>query len=104
MNSKKHSRLFGLALLPVLAAGLFLTLQTDLGSLGKDSKENPTFPGAITPGDQDIGSPSIIPSDRDTKNIEYRNIVFSRDNDKASGSAATPGVAMHGRKYSRQPI
>jgi hypothetical protein len=40
------------------------------------------------------GPLSIVPDDKDTKKIEYRNILFTRDKrDKAFGSAEASGAA-----------
>jgi hypothetical protein len=79
MNLLKNSRLFGLTL--VLAAGLFLVLQTN----------NPLPPTIVTPEDQGAGPLSIVPEDKDTTKIEYRNILFSPDTgDKEFGPAEAP--------------
>ncbi len=93
MNFSKYSRLFSLALLSVLGIGLFFTLQTDPSN---DSKENSIPPSAIFPGDRDIGTPSIIPSDRDTKKIEYRNISFTLDKDGGAFESAAAAAAPYG--------
>jgi len=72
MNLLKNSRLFGLTL--VLAAGLFFVLQSN----------NPLPPNIVTPEDKGAGPLSIVPDDKDTTKIEYRNILFSPDTgDKA---------------------
>ncbi len=65
MNLLKNSRLFGLAL--VLVAGLFFVLQSN----------NPLPPNIVAPEDQGAGPLSIVPDDKDTTKIEYRNILFS---------------------------
>jgi hypothetical protein len=94
MNVSKYFRLFGLVLFTVMAAELIFVLQSDVNVLQNDinkgSKENLTVPqGAFTPGEQGTGSPSIIPSDKDTTKIEYRNILFRSDAaDGALGQAA----------------
>ncbi len=91
MNLLKDSWLFGLAVVPVLVAGLFFALQPNVD---KDTTINPLPPSTFTPGDPGSGSPSIIPGDRDTTKIEYRNIVFSRDSgERAFGWAEESGVA-----------
>jgi hypothetical protein len=76
MNLLKVSRLFVLAALPVLAAGMFLALQTDMD---KDSQAIPYYPGIITPQDQGSAPLSIVPGDREKTKVEYRNILFNRD-------------------------
>jgi hypothetical protein len=89
MNLLKDSRLFGFV--AVLAAGLFFVLQPDLD---KDTTKNALPPKTIAPGYQGSGPLSIVPDDRDTTKIEYRNILFSRDKiDKAFGSAEGSSVA-----------
>ena len=83
MNLLKYSRLFGLAV--VLATGLFFVLQSNLD---KDTTKNALPQNSVTPGYQGSGPLSIVPDDRDTTKIEYRNILFTPDKgDKAFGSA-----------------
>ena len=73
MKLLKRSRVFVSILLPVLA-GLLLTLQTNVD---QDSKlQIPLPPGIITPGDQESGSLSIVPDEKGTSKVEYRNIIF----------------------------
>ncbi|MFZ0930237.1 MAG: hypothetical protein WAN11_16645 [Syntrophobacteraceae bacterium] len=82
MNLLKNSRLFGLTL--VLAAGLFFVLQSN----------NPLPPNIVTPEDKGAGPLSIVPDDKDTTKIEYRNILFSPDTgDKAFRPAEAPRAA-----------
>jgi hypothetical protein len=89
MNLLKDSSPFGLAV--VLAAGLFFVLQSNLD---RDTTRNALPPKTVTPGYQGSGPLSIVPDDRDTTKIEYRNILFSRDKrDKAFGSAEAPSAA-----------
>jgi len=85
MNSLKRCKLFGLAAVPILAVGFFLALQSSDMDNGKveilPPQEN------IVPGNQGPGSPSIVPSDRDSNNIEYRNISFTWEiRDKTDGA------------------
>jgi hypothetical protein len=73
MNSPKKSRLFAMAVLPVLAVGLFFVLQTnpDNNTTGVQIS-----PGIIMPDGQGLQGTepfSIVPGDTETK-IEYRNI------------------------------
>jgi hypothetical protein len=89
MNLLKGSMLFGLA--AVLAAGLFFVLQSNAD---KDTTRNALPPNTCTPEDLGSGPPSIVPDDKDTMRIQYRNILFSRDKRaKAFGSAETSSVA-----------
>ncbi|HIJ68887.1 MAG TPA: hypothetical protein HPP81_03770 [Deltaproteobacteria bacterium] len=82
MNLLKYSRLFGLAV--VLAAGLFFVLQSNPD---KDTTKNALPQNSVTPGYPGSGRLSIVPDDKDTMKIEYRNILFNRDKrDKAFGS------------------
>jgi len=69
MKLLEHSRRFGLSV--ALVFGLLFTLQS---SMDKENPQNPPPPNTVAPGDLDSGSPSIIPSNRDTTKIEYRNI------------------------------
>jgi len=73
MNLFKSSRIIGLAMVPMLAVGLFLVLQSDLD---KDTTVNQPPSSSIIP-DRKPGPPSIIPGDRDSTKIEYRNISFT---------------------------
>ncbi len=83
MNLLKGSMLFGLAVVTV--AGLFFVLQPNPN---KDITRNALPPNTFTPEDQGPRPPSIVPDDKDTTQIQYRNILFSRDEeDKAFGSA-----------------
>jgi hypothetical protein len=78
MNLLKGSSLFVLAVVPVLAAGLFFALQTDMD---KDSQAIPYHPGIVTPEDQGAAPLSIVPGDREKTKVEYRNILFNRGNE-----------------------
>ncbi len=92
MNLAKGFRLFALNV--VLAAGLFFVLQPNLD---KDTAKNPFSPNIIAPGDRGSGPLSIVPDDKDTMKIEYRNILFNGYNrDKAFGSAEASGAASPG--------
>ena len=71
MNLLKHTRLFGRCVVPVLVLGLFFVLQS---SMDRENPQNPSPPNTVAPGGLGPGSPSIIPSNRDTTKIEYRNI------------------------------
>ncbi len=84
MNLQRISRLLIVAVVPAIA-GLLFTLQTNLD---KDTAKIPLPPGIITPGEQDSGQLSIVPGEKDTTKIEYRNIVFSRDNALQSQGSA----------------
>jgi len=75
MNLLKGSRLFALAVLPVLVAGMFFALQTDMD---KDKQAIPYHPRVFTPEDQGSAPLSIVPSDREKTKVEYRNILFNR--------------------------
>ena len=75
MNLLKGSRLFALAVLPVLAAGMFFALQTDMD---KDSQAIPYHPRVIIPEGQESAPLSIVPGDREKTKVEYRNIRFNR--------------------------
>lgn len=89
MNLLKYSRLFGLAL--VLMAGLFFVLQSNPD---KDATKNPLPPKTVAPGYHGSGPLSIVPDDKDTTKIEYRNILLGPDKrDKAFGSAEASSVA-----------
>ena len=77
MNLLKGSRLFVLAVVPVLAAGMFFALQIDTD---KDSQAIPYHPGIVTPEDQGSAPLPIIPDDRGKTKVEYRNILFNRGN------------------------
>lgn len=72
------SRLFCLAVVPVLAAGLVFALQSDSD---RNTTGTPSPPGTLIPGDQGWGSPLIVPGDSDSTKIEYRNIFFSMGDD-----------------------
>jgi hypothetical protein len=93
MNSPKNSRLFALAVVPMLAAGLFFALQmnTDENATG-----GPVSPGIIAPEGQGAEPFTIVPSDGKTK-IEYRNILFNDSGkDKAYGSEKASGAPPAG--------
>jgi hypothetical protein len=74
----KGSRLFVLAMVPVLAVGMFFALQTDMD---KDSQATPFHPGIVTPEDQGLAPLPIVPDDREKTKVEYRNILFNRGNE-----------------------
>ncbi len=93
MNLQRISRLLIVAVVPAIA-GLLFTLQTNLD---KDTAKIPLPPGIITPGEQDSGQLSIVPGEKDTTKIEYRNIVFSRDNALQSQGSAGNMVSEEGR-------
>ncbi len=89
MNLLKNSRLFGLAV--VLAAGLFFVLQPDLD---KDTTKNALPSNTVTPGHPGSQPLSIVPDDKDTTTIEYRNILFNPyKKDKTFGSAEASSAA-----------
>ena len=89
MNLLKDSRLFGLVV--VLAAGLFFVLQSNMD---KDATKNAIPSNTVKPGYPGSAPLSIVPDDKDTTKIEYRNILFNRDKrDKAFGSAETSSAA-----------
>jgi hypothetical protein len=93
MNSPKYSTLFAMAAVPIFVVGLFFVLQmhTDDNATG-----GLISPGIITPEGQGSEPFSIIPADKGTK-IEYRNILFNDSKeDKAYGSAKTPGAPPAG--------
>ena len=88
MNLLKNSRLFGLTV--VLAAGLIFVLQPNLDM---DTTKNASPSNTVTPGYPGSGPLSIVPDDKDTIKIEYRNILFNRDKrDKTFGSAEAPSA------------
>ncbi len=90
MTSSKDSRLFILAVIPVLAAGLFFALQMDMD---KNQAGVPVSPGIMTPEDQGSEPPSIVPGDRETTKIQYRNILLKGvSKDKAFGSEKVSGA------------
>ncbi|GEM_PF-843173 len=89
MNLLKGSMLFGMAV--VMAAGLVFVLQPNPN---KDTTRNALPPSTFTPEDRGPRPPSIVPDDKDTTQIQYRNILFSRDEeDKAFGSAEGSSAA-----------
>ncbi len=89
MNLLKNSRLFGLAV--VLAAGLFFVLQP---GIDKDTTKSALPSITVTPGHPGSEPLSIVPEDKDTTKIEYRNILFNRDKqDKTFGSAEASSKA-----------
>ena len=90
MKLFRHSRLFGLAVVPVLVFGLFLALQSNTYN---DDVQSPLPPNIVSPGDRGSESPAIIPSDRDMTKIEYRNIVFMDNGERTSGPAVTSRAA-----------
>ena len=89
MKLVRFSRLFGLAVVPVLFFGLFFAVQSDTY---KDEMQNPVAPNTVAPGDRGPGWHSIIPGDGDTTKIEYRNIMFMDGGERSFGPA-TSGAA-----------
>ena len=90
MNLLKNSRLFGLTV--VLAAGLIFVLQPNLDM---DTTKNALPSNTVTPGYPGSGPLSIVPDDKDTIKIEYRNILFNRDKrDKTLGSVEASSAAL----------
>ena len=90
MNLLKNSRPFGLAV--VLAAGLFFVLQSNPD---KETTKNALPSNTVTPGYQGSAPLSIVPDDKDTTKIEYRNILFNRDKrDKTLGSVEASSAAL----------
>ena len=89
MNLLKGAMLFGLAV--VLTAGVFFVLQS---WPDKDTTRNALSSNTFTPEDPGSGPPSIVPDDKDTTKIQYRNILFRRDDkrDKAFGPAEASSV------------
>lgn len=74
MSLPKTNRFFVLALVPVLFVGLFFALRTNVD---RDSAGIPILPGITIPNDEESKPPAVIPEDRDTTKIEYRNVLFN---------------------------
>ena len=78
MTLKKISRVFVLAIIPIMA-GLLLASQANADK----SVTRPSTPGIILPGDNGRESLSIIPAeDEATIKVQYRRILYGRDKDK----------------------
>lgn len=73
MNSFKLSRLVGLAVIPLLAAGLIFIKS----NMDRSGAKNPASPGIVTPGDRGSGPPSVAPDNGGPTKIEYRNVLYN---------------------------
>jgi len=90
MKFSRHSDLFDLAVVPVLVLGLFFVMQSNTYN---DDAQSLLSPNTVAPADRGSESPSIVPTDRDMTKIEYRNIVFVDNGERALGPADTSGAA-----------
>ncbi len=79
MNIRKLSILFVFAVIPVIAGFVFAAERKS----DEDTAKIPQSPGIIIPGDQGSGTLSIVPQERDTTKIQYRNILYGGETDKA---------------------
>jgi hypothetical protein len=78
MNIPKLSMLFVFVVILAIA-GLAIAAER---KSDEDSARIPQSPGIIMPGDQGSGTLSIVPEDKDSPKIQYRNILFdSTDKD-----------------------
>ena len=85
MNIRKFSMVFVFVVIPALAAFVIAAeRKSDDETVGI-----PQSPGIILPGDQDSGTLSIVPEERDSAKIQYRNILYGQtdtgDNDNQTG-------------------
>ncbi len=90
MNLSKYSRLFSLAVTPVLIAGLFFALRMNAD---KDAPQTQPLPGITIPQDQGSEPPSIVPHDSDPAKIEYRNVLFNGNSEGRSQGLVKTSVA-----------